>query len=413
MKKKSLHYGWVIAIGCMLSLTFTQGLVFNAFGLFIVPICEELGCSRTSVTVCQTMFQISGMVASFSAGILYSKFRLKRVMEICSVVTAAALIGFTFARTTLVMTVLSLIMGLFGQVMGWIPTSIFINNWFDKDRNTATGLAMTGSNVGGALFSVLTGIIIGDLGWRMTYRLFAVAGFVLLFVINFIVMKERPEDVGLKPYGAGDGAAEARELVLTGPGVKKVLRMPAFYMICASSFLLCMSSNSVNATLSAHMRDMGMAESTASYMFTVYMAGVFFSKLLMGRLFDRIGLTKTLVLGAVAEAAGVVLLIFSRTVIIAAAAGIVVSLGNAMGPLMSPAITRELFGSRDYSAITGYLATATSVGGMIAVTAMGVVRDAAGSYTPGYIVLAPLVLLTAAGYTLAIRSAKRKQAEGA
>ena len=61
---KKIHYSWVIALACLLELVFTQGLVCNTFGVFVVPICEEFGCSRSSVAICQTMFLVSGMAVS-------------------------------------------------------------------------------------------------------------------------------------------------------------------------------------------------------------------------------------------------------------------------------------------------------------------------------------------------------------
>ena len=407
---KKIHYSWVIALACLLELVFTQGLVCNTFGVFVVPICEEFGCSRSSVAICQTMFLVSGMAVSLGASVIYRRYKLMSLMRLSAVGIGACLIALTYVKSTALMAAISLVMGILIALTSWIPVSLLINNWFAEKRNTALGIAMTGSNVGGMLFSFLAGLLMEKLGWRVTYRAFAVAGTAFLVAINFAVIRAVPEDMGKRPYGKE--AEEGAQVPVSGPGIARVLKMPVFYVLLLGCLMLCMSSNAINSTVTAHLRDMGMPEDLAAYMFTAYMAFLVPSKLLIGRFFDRLGLLPSILIGVCGEAGGMFLMLFARSVPVALCAVALVSLGNGLGPMLAPVLTREVFGTRDYSGINGLIAASTSLGGVLGVTAASAVRDISGSYRPDYMAMVALVAVTGALFTWAIRKGKSGKADG-
>ena len=402
---KKFHYSWVIALACMVELVCTQGLICNTFGVFVVPICEEFKCSRSAVAICQTMFLVSGMAVSLGASVIYRKCKLMPLMRLSAAGAGACLIALTYMKSTALMAAISLVMGILIALTSWIPVSLLINNWFAEKKNTALGIAMTGSNVGGMLFSFLAGLLMEKLGWRVTYRTFAVAGTALLIVLNFAVIRAVPEDMGKRPYGreAEEGPAAPE----SGPGLAAALRTPVFYAVALASMLLCVSSNTINSTLTAHMRDLGQPEDIAAFMFTLYMACLIPAKLLIGRFFDRLGALATVLISVFAEAAGMFLMLFASSTPVAVLGAAFVSVGNGIGPMLAPVLTRDLFGTRDYSGINGMIAAATSIGGVLGVTAANAVRDMTDSYRADYIVMVPLVLLTAVMFAYAIRKGEK------
>nr|MDK7249242.1 MFS transporter [Corynebacterium amycolatum] len=55
-----------------------------------------------------------------------------------------------------------------------IPVSMLVNNWFVKSRGTALSLSFAGLGLGGIIFSQLLTWLIGDMGWRMAYLVYAI-----------------------------------------------------------------------------------------------------------------------------------------------------------------------------------------------------------------------------------------------
>ncbi len=76
----------------------------------------------------------------------------------------------------------------------------------------------------------------------------------------------------------------------------------------------------------------------------------------------------------------------------------VMALGLGIYTTLLPLVTRQIFGTREYAAIWGMLATCGSVGTIVANPIWGSVCDLTGSYTAAMLVLP--VLLTAAAWLL-------------
>ena len=77
---------------------------------------------------------------------------------------------------------------------------------------------------------------------------------------------------------------------------------------------------------------------------------------------------------------------------------LVMALGLGVYTTLLPLVTRQVFGTREYAAIWGLLATCGSVGTIVANPIWGGICDLTGSYTPAMIALP--ILLTASAWLL-------------
>ena len=85
MKQKKLYYGWVVVVGCFLLLAFGIGIGYSCFSLYIKPICEDMGYSRTQVALVQTISFTCSFVLSFFSGKIFKKFGVKTMLRAGSV----------------------------------------------------------------------------------------------------------------------------------------------------------------------------------------------------------------------------------------------------------------------------------------------------------------------------------------
>ena len=118
---KKIHYGWFIVFSGMMMLACSAGMINNTFGIFLVPICNDIGCTRTEISLCQTMFAASGLVASLFSGWIYKRFKLRSTMRIGTIGAVLSCALYTRMSSLPLMVALAFVMGLCSALMAWVP----------------------------------------------------------------------------------------------------------------------------------------------------------------------------------------------------------------------------------------------------------------------------------------------------
>ena len=90
--------------------------------------------------------------------------------------------------------------------LGYTGQSLFLPNWFVRRRGLAMSLAFSGVGVGSIILLPWLQALIGRAGWRAACWAMGLLVLVLLVPLN-LLLRRRPEDIGLEPDG--DRAARA------------------------------------------------------------------------------------------------------------------------------------------------------------------------------------------------------------
>ena len=90
-------------------------------------------------------------------------------------------------------------------VTSMVLAAIIANRWFDERRGLVLGVLSAGNATGQLIFLPSLAHMVQSSGWRSAALLVAGAA-VVVFVIVLIFIRDRPEDVGLRPYGRPAGA---------------------------------------------------------------------------------------------------------------------------------------------------------------------------------------------------------------
>lgn len=61
MQSKKIFYGWVNVIACSLVLAIGMGVLSNAAGVFIKPVCDSLGFARGNFSLHRTILTLVGV----------------------------------------------------------------------------------------------------------------------------------------------------------------------------------------------------------------------------------------------------------------------------------------------------------------------------------------------------------------
>lgn len=392
----------MVAAG-ILTISCSMGLIANTFSLFIVPISAELGFTRSQMSANQTIFAAGMMLVGLFWGAIFSKFRLKRLMGLAALLSCAGYFLYSVAHALWAFYAISVVLSITMALLAWMPFTVIVGNWFTKKRGFALGLTFTGSGIGGMIFNSLGGYLLASVGWRSTIVIYAlILTFVMLPVVLFVI-KIKPQDVGLAPYGGEDDVVLAAEAEAGGLTLRQAMHSGKFYLIVLCSIVLGFAMNSINVTVAPHMQALHYSSVFAANVAAGYMAALALGKFALGALSDRLGTRRAcaLSLGALLIANGAML--SARFSFIVPLLVLSAGFGNSFGSVAFPLITHEVYGERDYAAITGVISALCSLGGAIGPSVCGAIFDITGSYMPGYAVMAGLVVVFGGALLLAMR----------
>lgn len=387
---RDLHRGWLMVAAGVVIIAAAVGLVGNCYSLFIVPVCEELGFLRSQMSANQTILGMGMMLVSLLWGPVFSKLRLRRVMCISAAATCACYFLNAFANNIIAFYFISAALSVSTALLSWSPFTVIIGNWFNEKRGLAIGVAFMGSGVGGMIFNALGGVLINIVGWRQTFMIFAVIMTLIMLPTVLFVVKIKPEDVGLKPYG--DHSAHGRPLSAQGMSLSNALNGRQMYMLLGCFLLLGFCLNSMNLTTAPNMRALGYSAVYSANVASAYMASLALAKIALGAMCDRLGVWRGCAISLIALLAASVCAMFARNIAVVALFVIANGLGTAFGSVAYPLISRDLYGERDQAAISGVFNSIGSLGGAFGPTICGMVYDMTGAYTPAFAVMAAITV---------------------
>jgi MFS family permease len=381
-KFKNLHYGWIIVAAGFIIMGAGLGIVYNVSSLFVNPISEELGFSRSQANAFFTIRAICQVIAFLLAKKIYQKIRIRRLMQVVTVTLILSFFSYSLMNdNVLIFYLITFVSSMSVSLLTILPLSIIISNWFAEKRGFAVGIAFMGSGIGGMIFNALTGQWLVSLGWRATYQVLSLIIAVLIIPMTFFVIRTEPIEKGLKPYGYKEKKqVNGKFLEESGLTFKEVIVSTRFWLISVSSILLMLGINGIMAMTGPHLRDLGYSVGFSANIVALSMGALAIGKVVVGRLFDTIGSRGAITASSVAAILGLIGLLFAEYNIALAAIIVGTGIGAAYGSIANTMIAVDLYGRKDYNAVFGILSAVGTTGAIVGPIIIGNIYDITGSY---------------------------------
>ena len=412
MASRQRVYPWLVALVTFLVLI-ASAAFRSSQGVMIVPIEEDLGWSRTVTSLAISVnLVIYGVTAPFAAALM-ERFGVRRIA-----IGALALLSLGTGLTA-VMTASWQLVFLWGVLVGLgtgstalVFGALVANRWFTKRRGLVVGIFGAAWATGQLAFLPLFARIIEHQGWRYASLTVAMLSAALIPVVA-IVMRDRPSDVGLAPYGAdampevetntsqsGWRAAAGALTIL-----REAARTRAFWLL-AITFAIC--GWTTNGIISSHfvpaMHDHGVTATTAASLLVI--VGIFdiVGTVGSGWLTDRFD--PRVLLGIYYGLRGVALIALPILIgpdIQPPLLLVMVLFGLDWVATVPPTVTlcREIYGVDRGAIVFGWVFASHMVGAAIAAAVSGWIRVSAGDYATAWW-LAGILAFVAAALSLAI-----------
>ncbi len=405
-----MHRAWLVAAAGFVALL-AAAAIRATFGILMEPLMTEFGWSHGAISTAASInLLVFGLSAPFAAA-LTERVGLTRV-----VVVALGLIMLSAVAITQVTQLwqLYLVWGLVaGAATGAVApvlAATVAGRWFVARRGLVVGLLTAANSTGQLIFLPLMAHITEHGDWRWTMAVVGGAALVALVCV-VALLRDRPSDLGLAPYGgeAEAPAAPGRRLAATAV-LRRVGRDPVFLAL-AGSFFICGATTvgliAVHLIPAAHDHGIpaGQAAGLMAAMGVLDIAGTTGS----GWLTDRYPARRLLLVYYVGR--GISLLILPAAL---AAQGptltaFTVFYGLDWIATVPPtvALVTQRFGREIGIVAFGWIFAAHQIGGGLAAWAAGFVRDGSGTYD-GVFVASGLLCFTAALMLAAVRTPRRR-----
>jgi sugar phosphate permease len=404
------HYAWVVVALTFLVLLAAAG-VRAAPGVLIKPLEADFDWDRASISLAIAVSILTfGLGAPLSGG-LVDRFGPRRVMLGGLALIALGLLPLLVMRELWEFHVAwGLVTGVgTGAVTNVLGATLALR-WFRTHRGLVVGLFAAASSMGQLIFlPTLVGITVAG-GWRAAVTLLA-ALTALLVVPVALLMRDRPEQKGLRPFGdeaqddatVADRADDARRTTLGAAA-----RTRDFWLLAGSFFICGYTSNGLIGThLLPHAVEHGFSEVTAATAAGLMGMMNVVGTLASGWLTDRYDNRRLLAIYYGFRALAIAFLPFILEVPGLFLFAVVYGLDWIATVPPTANLTAKLYGKASVGTLYGWIFFAHMVGAALAAYIGGFFRDLLGDYTVVF-VSAALLGFVAAALSLTISTAGRR-----
>ena len=411
------YYGWLI-LGISSFATFcATGVSQVVLGGIQVYIAEDTGWDTSTLSYAATAGTwCSGLIAP-AIGRLADRYGPRWLMPaglliagICYLILSGVDAVWQFYAAYVVARAISN-----PVLIGLVPRTAAVN-FFRRRRNIALAMVSTFRPIAGAINIQLFALIAISQTWREGFRYLGLLSFALVVPV-VLLMRRRPEDIGLLPDGAPadrsargeatQGRAVASPSVETSWTVREAVRTRSFWLIVATASVGTLASSSVGFSMVPYLVESAGLSVTAAAGVLSFGTVLSIANVAWGYLSDKFTPRRCLMVTMVGSGA----LLAYLTMVDSLAEALVFALvwgvfSGAVGT-MENMMLAQYYGRDSYGSLLGlfspFQTTALGLGPSLA----ALLRNASGTYTLLYITMVGAYLVSAALLYLARAPVRR------
>jgi len=251
---RNIHYGWVALGATFLVMLATAGAM-GASGVIIAPLEAEFGWSNADISSALAVrLALYGLMGPFAAALI-NRFGMRPVVGLAVGLIAIGVAGAVGMRQLWQFELFwGVIVGLGSGMTALVLGATVATRWFSARRGLAIGLLTASNATGQLVFLPLLAYVSQHWGWRAALGL-VVAILAVALAFAMALLRDRPADVGLPPYGehavapapkANSGLASLASAPLVA--LRDAAGSRVFWVLFATFFVCGLSTNGLIQT---------------------------------------------------------------------------------------------------------------------------------------------------------------------
>lgn len=379
-------------------------IFFFAFGapmtmpLIYPEVMSEFGWTLTQATLIYTYKSLTGAaMAIFIIGPLVDRIGLKPVMVGAMLAEAIGLSSFLWVDSLWQFYLSGFLIGI-GQAAVIITVRLFVSRWFVHNVGLANGIAIIGTSFGGIAFPLIASQLIPLYGWRVAFAGLSLGVFFVSIPLALFA-RTNPSEADVLPEASKVMAAADPERLRAAEldiSYRELFTQRTFWLIALATLL----SAGVDQAIFQHSiyyltKEVGLARTVAASALSVtFLIGIF-AKFGAGAFYDRF---------SVRGVSGWTLLLVAALLMLLPVQGFSTALmfalvmGVAHGGLTvdGPVVSKHVYGPRYMNRVLPIFAGFNTMGSATGPVVLAMIHDSRGSYVPGILLFAGLVIVAAA-----------------
>lgn len=280
--------GWTVVLAAGLGFAFFSVMI-GSVGLFMEPLTEEFGWSRTLLSSGPSIATATMAILSPFVGILIDRFGTRRL-----VLPGIALTMFSMAAFALMdgsAWQWAVLWGFYGFVAATIKSTSWtaaVLGIFGRSKGLALGLTLSGTALTQTITPPLANWLITDFGWRAAYFWLAFGWGGLTLLICFLFFFDiHDREAGKRRRGEAGEAAEKVTVDLPGLTGREALRDSALWRVGISNFVVMVLTIGLIIHLFPILTEAGVSRENAALLTALSGVAGIVGKLVTGVLLDR------------------------------------------------------------------------------------------------------------------------------
>ncbi|NDH61836.1 MAG: MFS transporter [Alphaproteobacteria bacterium] len=384
-------YGWVV-LGCICLAGFArQGPAVAVLSIFVVPMTDAFGWSRTEMSGAVSLGGVLAAIISPMVGPFVDRRGARLVLCLAVAGIGIACMALSFTQSLLVFYVLFCFarmtwagpfdLGLYGA----------LNNWFVARRAIATSIATLAQMSGLVVLPLVAQFAMTGADWRAGWIAVGATVLIVGFVPCWLLLVRRPEDVGLQPDRLADGTVTT--LVEPRWSRAEAMRTPAFWLLSLYTVLVFPVQAGVSLHQAPHLIERGIPPVQAAAVIAFFSAMSAVASLGIGFMPRRWPVRNLMAVSAACLGVGSFGLIGVSSAVSACLPAGLFGLGIGGVMMLLPMAWADYFGRESYGAIRGVALTMQVTAQAAGPLVSGLLRDSSGNYSMSLMLFGVLAAL--------------------
>jgi MFS family permease len=396
-KRGRPYYGWAVVLVATLA-TFCSGPGQSfVFSVFVDPILADTGISRVYLS---TLYAFGTAVSAAMVVLvanLVDRFGARLMLAVIALALGIACFGMSAAAGPLALFLGFSALRALGQGSLPVTATMLTSQWFVERRGRAVAVVVLGLAASNALLPPITQALIGSVGWREAYVALGVMVWVLLIPAAILIVRNRPEELGLHPDGApgpveepgGDHAAEGR-------GFWRVVASPDFWFLAVPLAAVPFVVTALVFHQISILSDQGLTPGAAAGVFVPFAVASAGATALSGALAERLGPNGVLMVSMGLLLSAVVGLQLVSTVPAAVAYSSLLGAAAGTQGVVAGMIWAHYYGRAGLGRVQGPATMVMISAAALAPLPLAAFRQISGDYSLGLLVMASIPVVCAA-----------------
>ena len=205
-----IHYSWVIVVVLAIVQIFGSS-VFMIAGVMVPPLTDPEGGFRWGIgelSMAIALYYVFSAIFAPITGHLGDRFGARPMMFAGAVLYGVGMVALGFVSELWHFFVFYSFLMSFAASITMVPMMASISGWFRRRLGWGIGILWATGGIGTAILAPLVAYLLDTIGWQATFTTVGLVGTAIMLLV-FPLIRSKPADIGIRPFGAVTGEPEA------------------------------------------------------------------------------------------------------------------------------------------------------------------------------------------------------------